>query len=135
MIKLLFALIVMVSTVEAQTADLENQIKTLQTQLDSTRGDSTAGVINTTVQLDSTLAANNIKITNKSHQNGNFDPMWIAWDFSDSVFSADKALQKRFAISILKNTYKGQVNGDFVRVRKDRINAESIAAVANIIKD
>jgi len=34
----------------------------------------------------------------------------------------------------LKSIYKGQVNGDIVRVRKDRINAESIAAIAEIIK-
>ena len=134
MIKLLFALIVMVSTVEAQTSDLENQIKALQAQIDSTRGDSTAGVINTTVQLDSTLAANNIKIINKPHANGNYDSQWIGVDFSDSTFSADKAVQKSLAILTLKSIYKGQVNGDIVRVRKDRINAESIAAIAEIIR-
>ena len=45
MIKLLFALIVMVSTVEAQTSDLENQIKALQAQIDSTRGDKHNGTV------------------------------------------------------------------------------------------
>ena len=85
-------------------------------------------------QADSTLAANNIAVVSKPHSNGNYDSQWVGVDFSDSTFSADKAGQKSLAILTLKSIYKGQVSGDFVRVRKDRINAESIAAIADIIK-
>jgi hypothetical protein len=116
------------------TAELEAQIAVLQAQADSTRADSTALVVDLLVQADSTLAANNIAVISKPHANGNYDSQWIGVDFSDSTFSADKAGQKSLAILTLKSIYKGQVNGDIVRVRKDRINAESIAAIAEIIK-
>ena len=118
----------------ATNAELEAQIATAQAQLDSSRADSTALVVDAIVQADGTLAANNIAVINKPHSNGNYDSMWVGVDFSDSTFSADKAVQKSLAILTLKSIYKGQVNGDIVRVRKDRINAESIAAIADIIK-
>jgi len=118
----------------ATNAELEAQIATAQAQLDSSRADSTALVVDAIVQADSTLAANNITVINKPHSNGNYDSQWVGVDFSDSTFSADKAGQKSLAILALKSIYKGQVNGDVVRVRKDRINAESIAAIADIIK-
>tara|TARA_R110000737_G_scaffold244761_4_gene255592 strand:- start:106 stop:510 length:405 start_codon:yes stop_codon:yes gene_type:complete len=118
----------------ATNEELEAQIATAQAQLDSSRADSTALVVDVIVQADSTLAANNIAVINKPHSNGNYDSQWVGVDFSDSTFSADKAAQKSLAILALRSIYKGQVSGDFVRVRKDRINAESIAAIADIIK-
>lgn len=133
--KLLFSLMVMASSVTAQTVAEQDSIIAAATNMKhKLMADSTAIAINETVQLNSVLADNNIKIVSKSHQNGNFDSQWVAWDFSDSTFSADKSLQKRIAILLIKNTYFGQVNGDFVRVRKDRVNSESIAAIADIIE-
>jgi lipopolysaccharide export system protein LptA len=118
----------------ATNEEIETQILALQSTLEEQKADSTATALNVIVQADSTLAANNITVINKPHSNGNYDSMWVGVDFSDSTFSADKAGQKSLAILALKSVYKGQVNGDIVRVRKDRINAESIAAIADIIK-
>jgi lipopolysaccharide export system protein LptA len=118
----------------ATNEEIETQILALQSTLEEQKADSTATALNVIVQADSTLAANNITVINKPHSNGNYDSMWVGVDFSDSTFSADKAGQKSLAILTLKSVYKGQVNGDIVRVRKDRINAESIAAIADIIK-
>ena len=118
----------------ATNEDIEAQILALQSTLEEQKADSTATALDVIVQADSTLAANNIAVTSKPHSNGNYDSQWVAVDFSDSTFSADKAGQKSLAILALKSIYKGQVSGDFVRVRKDRINAESIAAIADIIK-
>ena len=118
----------------ATNEELEAQIAIAQAQLDSSRADSTALVVDAIVQADSTLAANNIAVISKPHSSGNYDSQWVGVDFSDSTFSADKAGQKSLAILALRSIYKGQVSGDFVRVRKDRINAESIAAIADIIK-
>ena len=118
----------------ATTAEIEAQIKTLERTVHKQKADSTALVVDVIVQADSTLAANNIAAISKAHDNGNYDKQWVAVDFSDSTFSADKAAQKSVAILMLKTLYRGQVSGDFVRVRKDRINAESIAAIADIIK-
>ena len=118
----------------ATNAEIEAQILALQSTLEEQRADSTATALNVIVQADSTLAANNITVINKPHSNGNYDSQWVGVDFSDSAFSADKAGQKSLAILTLESIYKGQVNGDIVRVRKDRINAESIAAIADIIK-
>jgi len=118
----------------ATNEEIETQILALQSTLEEQKADSTATALNAIVQADSTLAANNITVINKPHSNGNYDSMWVGVDFSDSTFSADKAGQKSLAILTLKSVYKGQVNGDIVRVRKDRINAESIAAIADIIK-
>ena len=118
----------------ATNEEIETQILALQSTLEEQKADSTATALNVIVQADGTLAANNIAVINKPHSNGNYDSMWVGVDFSDSTFSADKAGQKSLAILTLKSVYKGQVNGDIVRVRKDRINAESIAAIADIIK-
>ena len=118
----------------ATNEEIETQILALQSTLEEQKADSTATALNVIVQADSTLAANNITVINKPHSNGNYDSQWVGVDFSDSTFSADKAGQKSLAILTLKSIYKGQVNGDIVRVRKDRINAESIAAIADIIK-
>ena len=118
----------------ATNEEIETQILALQSTLEEQKADSTATALNVIVQADSTLAANNITVINKPHSNGNYDSMWVGVDFSDSTFSADKAVQRSLAILTLKSVYKGQVNGDIVRVRKDRINAESIAAIADIIK-
>ena len=118
----------------ATNAEIEAQILALQSTLEEQRADSTATALNVIVQADSTLAANNIAVISKPHSNGNYDSQWVGVDFSDSTFSVDKAAQKSLAILALKSIYKGQVNGDVVRVRKDRINAESIAAIADIIK-
>jgi hypothetical protein len=118
----------------ATNEDIETQILALRATLEEQQADSTATALNVIVQADSTLAANNITVINKPHSNGNYDSQWVGVDFSDSTFSADKAGQKSLAILTLKSIYKGQVNGDIVRVRKDRINAESIAAIADIIK-
>jgi len=118
----------------ATNEEIETQILALQSTLEEQKADSTATALNVIVQADSTLAANNITVINKPHSNGNYDSQWVGVDFSDSTFSADKAGQKSLAILTLKSVYKGQVNGDIVRVRKDRINAESIAAIADIIK-
>jgi len=118
----------------ATNEEIETQILALQSTLEEQQADSTATALNVIVQADSTLAANNITVINKPHSNGNYDSQWVGVDFSDSTFSADKAGQKSLAILTLKSVYKGQVNGDIVRVRKDRINAESIAAIADIIK-
>jgi len=118
----------------ATNEEIETQILALRATLEEQQADSTATALNVIVQADSTLAANNITVINKPHSNGNYDSMWVGVDFSDSTFSADKAGQKSLAILTLKSVYKGQVNGDIVRVRKDRINAESIAAIADIIK-
>ena len=118
----------------ATNEEIETQILALQSTLEEQKADSTATALNVIVQADSTLAANNITVINKPHSNGNYDSQWVGVDFSDSTFSADKAVQRSLAILTLKSIYKGQVNGDVVRVRKDRINAESIAAIADIIK-
>jgi|TARA_R110002167_G_scaffold14597_1_gene58972 hypothetical protein len=118
----------------ATNEEIETQILALQSTLEEQQADSTALVVDAIVQADSTLAANNIAVVSKPHSNGNYDSQWVGVDFSDSTFSADKAGQKSLAILTLKSIYKGQVSGDFVRVRKDRINAESIAAIADIIK-
>ena len=118
----------------ATNEEIETQILALQSTLEEQKADSTATALNVIVQADSTLAANNITVINKPHSNGNYDSQWVGVDFSDSTFSADKAGQKSLAILTLESIYKGQVNGDIVRVRKDRINAESIAAIADIIK-
>ena len=118
----------------ATNEEIETQILALQSTLEEQKADSTALVVDVIVQADSTLAANNIAVINKPHSNGNYDSQWVGVDFSDSTFSADKAVQKSLAILTLKSIYRGQVNGDIVRVRKDRINAESIAAIADIIK-
>tara|TARA_R110002060_G_scaffold51773_1_gene62803 strand:- start:503 stop:907 length:405 start_codon:yes stop_codon:yes gene_type:complete len=118
----------------ATNEEIEAQILALQSTLWEQQADSTALVVDVIVQADSTLAANNIAVISKPHSNGNYDSQWVGVDFSDSTFSADKAAQKSLAILALKSIYKGQVNGDVVRVRKDRINAESIAAIADIIK-
>ena len=118
----------------ATNEEIETQILALRATLEEQQADSTATALNVIVQADSTLAANNITVINKPHSNGNYDSQWVGVDFSDSTFSADKAGQKSLAILALKSIYKGQVNGDVVRVRKDRINAESIAAIADLIK-
>ena len=118
----------------ATNEEIETQILALRATLEEQQADSTALVVDVIVQADSTLAANNIAVINKPHSNGNYDSQWVGVDFSDSTFSADKAVQKSLAILTLKSIYRGQVNGDIVRVRKDRINAESIAAIADIIK-
>ena len=118
----------------ATNEEIETQILALRATLEEQQADSTATALNVIVQADSILAANNITVINKPHSNGNYDSQWVGVDFSDSTFSADKAGQKSLAILTLKSIYKGQVSGDFVRVRKDRINAESIAAIADIIK-
>ena len=118
----------------ATNEEIETQILALRATLEEQQADSTALVVDVIVQADSTLAANNIAVINKPHSNGNYDSQWVGVDFSDSTFSVDKAAQKSLAILALKSIYKGQVNGDIVRVRKDRINAESIAAIADIIK-
>ncbi len=118
----------------ATNEEIETQILALQSTLEEQQADSTALVVDAIVQADSTLAANNIAVVSKPHSNGNYDSQWVGVDFSDSTLSADKAGQKSLAILTLKSIYKGQVSGDIVRVRKDRINAESIAAIADIIK-
>ena len=131
---LLFIALLAAPIYGATNTEIEAQILALRATLEEQQADSTATALNVIVQADSTLAANNITVINKPHSNGNYDSQWVGVDFSDSTFSADKAGQKSLAILTLKSIYKGQVNGDIVRVRKDRINAESIAAIADIIK-
>tara|TARA_R110000744_G_scaffold74669_2_gene148998 strand:+ start:715 stop:1125 length:411 start_codon:yes stop_codon:yes gene_type:complete len=136
MIKLLFALIVMVSTVEAQTPAeiLEAQIVGLQTQRDSIKADSLAGVYNDLTQADSTLAANSISIITHIGYGWTVSYDFPAFDFSDSTFSADKAGLKSLAIMTLKTTYGGIVDGDYVRMNYREIDNEVITALADIIK-
>jgi len=110
------------------TAQLEAQIAALQAKVDSTLADSTAVVSNALVRADSTLLARGIKVVNLPHQNGNYDSQWVAFDLS-----ALRGADKTYGIKFLKMEHKGQVQGDFVRIRKDRVPA-AMATLKDLLK-
>ena len=121
--KLLFVLIITISTAWAQTnAELEVQINALQRQLQTSRADSVSTTLNTLVQTDVAFAAvkaAGVKIVNAASSEGTHDEAWVGVDIPDSLgITAD---EKVTAIAIIKEQYMGQDSPDAdVRIRKDR---------------
>lgn len=129
--KYLFALLLLAlaTPVVAQTSpQIEAQITALEAQLDSVQADSTVAVLAPTVVADSTLNANGIVLTNTPHPSGRYDPQWIGIDLS-----ALSAQTRPLLRSLVKQLHKGQVQGDIVRIRKDRLSG-AMATMKNFLE-